>query len=128
MTQGGKKISNIRPGEVRKSGKSAKAVKQMKKAQQAKKGNPTQAPKGRRLDEETEMDLLLSKAIDKSNEKKVAAKALQSGVRVHTKDLLAGGKELNREERRKLLKNKVSRVEQKLRQLEKKTEETEGLL
>lgn len=124
MVQGGKKISNIRPGETKKSN-GAKMQKRLKKEKSAKIGNPVK-PK-RKLNDEEEVDVLLSRAIDKSNEKKMAAKALQSGVRVIAKDLLAGGKELNREARRKQVKNKVSRVEEKLKELESKGEAS-GLL
>lgn len=127
MVQGGKKISNIRPGEVKKSTNSAKVMKKVKREQQAKKGNPLKLPRTHFRDEALD-DRELSKAIDKSNEQKMAAKALQSGMRVGTKDLLAKGKELNREERRKLLKNKVSRVEEKLRELERKDKDGGGLL
>lgn len=127
MAQGGKKLSNARPGAIKKSGNSAKAVKAVKRDQKARKGNPTQAPKGRRRDDDTLDDMALSKAIDKSNEAKMSAKALQSGNRVGMKDLLAGGKELNREARRKVVKARVGRVEGKLKELEAKAE-AEGLL
>jgi imidazoleglycerol phosphate synthase glutamine amidotransferase subunit HisH len=126
MVQGGKKISNIRPGEIKKSGNSAKVQKVIRKQHKAKKGTPLQLPKGK-FHDEAFTDRLLSKAIDKANEQKMAAKALQSGVRVGMKDLLTKGKELNRESKRKLLKNKVGRVEEKLKELEQKAEAT-GLL
>jgi hypothetical protein len=128
MVQGGKKISNSRLDKLKKSSQSAKVTKKIKKQHQTKIGNPVQIPNMKnRFRDEAITERLLSKAIDKSNEQKMAAKALQSGVRVGMADLLSKGKELNRETRRKQLKNKVGRVEEKLKELEKKAE-VEGLL
>lgn len=119
-------MNNVaRPTAVKKGGKSAKVLKQEKRATQAKKGNPLQLPKGKFRDEALD-DRTLSRAIDKASEQKVTALVLSDGVKIKTKDLLQKGKELNRELKRKLLKKKVGRVKEKLRELEEKAEK-EGL-
>ena len=69
----------------------------------------------------------MSKEIDKANEQKVAAKLLQGGGKVATTDLLQKGKALNKDIRRSQVKRKLTRVEEKLNELEKKAEQ-EGLL
>ena len=66
-------------------------------------------------------------AIDKANEQKVAAKLIQGGGKLATKDIMQRGKELNKEQRRSQVKKKLSRVEEKLRDLKDKAER-EGLL
>lgn len=127
MVQGGNKKHAGRPMAVKKSATgSAKVMKKMKKAQQAKKGNPLQLPKNRFRDEALD-DRELSKAIGKASEQKIAAKVIQDGVKLKLTDVLQKGKELNREERRKLLKKKVGRVAEKLKELEARAEE-EGLV
>jgi predicted HicB family RNase H-like nuclease len=67
------------------------------------------------------------KAIDKANEQKVAAKLLQGGGKINTKDILHRAKELNREQRRSQVKKKLTRVEEKLQDLRQKADK-EGLL
>ena len=71
------------------------------------------------------MDRKLSKAIDKSNEQKVASKLIQDGGRLGLSDVMQKGKELNRENKRALVKKKVGRVEEKLNQLKEKAAEME---
>ncbi len=107
------------------SSSSAKVVKKLKKEQQAKKGNPLQLPKKTFRDEALD-DRALSKAIDKASEQKVAAKVIQDGGKLKLNDVVQKGKELNREERRKMIKKKVGRVQEKLKELEAKAE-AEGL-
>lgn len=124
---GGKKLSNLRPGEVKKTSKnSAKFQKQIKRQQVVKKGAPTQLPKNLFRDEALD-DHALSKAIAKSCEQKIAAKAVADGSKMVLTDILQKGKELNREEKRKQLKKKVGRVQEKLQELERKAEE-KGLI
>lgn len=125
MVQGSNKKPTGRPVPVKKSTTSAKTMKKVQKDKQAKKGNPLQLPKHRFRDEALD-DRALSKAIGKASEQRVAAKVIQDGVKLKLTDILQKGKELNREERRKMLKKKVGRVEEKLRELEKRAEE-EGL-
>jgi hypothetical protein len=84
-------------------------------------GNPLQLPKSNFRDEALDARAL-SKAIDISNEKKVAAKLLQGGGKLTTSDIKSKGKELAKELRRNLLKKKVGRVEQKLNELKKAEE------
>ncbi len=72
-------------------------------------------------------DHSLSKAIDKSNERKVAAKLIQGGGKLSTTDLLQKGKELNKDIRRSQVKKKVGRVSEKLKVLQEKAEK-DGLM
>ncbi len=125
MVQGSSKLGS-RPGAFKKSGKSAKVTKQIQKSKQAKKGNPLQLPKNNFRNEALD-DLALSKAIDKANEKKVAAKLIQCGGKLTTTDLMSGGKEINKELRRSQVKKKIGRVAEKLKELQEKAEK-EGLL
>ena len=67
-----------------------------------------------------------TQAIGKANEQKVAAKLLQGGGKITTKDILQRGKELNREQRRSQVKKKLTRVEEKLEVLKQKAA-NEGL-
>lgn len=127
MVQGGGKKLSKRPGEIKKSaGKSAKVVKHMKKQQMLKKGAPVQLPKNRYLNAALE-DRDLSKAIDKANEQKVAAKVIGDGGKLKLTDIIQKGKEFNREKKREELKKKVGRVQEKLKELEAKAEE-KGLI
>lgn len=122
MAQGGKKVSNVRPGQLKKaSTNTAKAVKKVKNSQKVRKGAPVQLPKGKFRDDALD-DRALSKAIGKANEQKVASKVIQDGGKIALNDVLQKGKEMNRELKRKLLKKKVGRVEEKLKQLEEKAE------
>ncbi len=128
MAQGlGKKPSAGRPMQLKKaSAASAKMVKKLKREKQAKKGNPLQLPKNTFRDEALD-DRALSRAIDKASEQKVAAKVIQDGGKLKLADVVQKGKELNREERRKMLKKKVGRVQEKLQELEEKAV-AEGLV
>ena len=128
MAQGlGKKPSNKRPGDIKKTNKnSAKFQKQIKREQIVKKGAPTQLPKNGFRNEALD-DRDLSRAINKVNEQKIAAKCIQDGGKIVLNDIRQKGKELSREERRKQVKKKVGRVEEKLRALEAKAEE-KGLI
>jgi Skp family chaperone for outer membrane proteins len=125
MVQGsGKKSSASRPGEIRKSAKtSAKFQNKIKKQQtKLKKGTPVQLRKDNfHLEALDERDL--TRAINRSNEQKIAAKVISQGGKLKLNDIKEQGKELNRETKRKLLKKKVSRVQEKLVELEKKAEE-----
>ena len=128
MVQGSnKKFSNQRPGEMKKTSKnSAKFQKQMKRAQTVKKGAPTQLPKNQFRNEALD-DRDLNKAIAKSCEQKIAAKAIGDGGKLILKDVIQKGKELNRELKRNQVKKKVGRVQEKLNQLEREAEE-KGLI
>jgi len=124
MVQGSKKLKASGGGGKAKAVKvnSHKIKKMMAKAKVARKGNPSETR--RRVEsgvgaiEEKE----LSKAIDKANEQKVAAKLLQNGGLMKTADLIAKGKELSKEQRRKQVKKKLTRVEEKLKTLKEKAE------
>jgi hypothetical protein len=127
MAQGNKKFSTKRPGEVKKINKnSAKFQKQIKRDQVVKKGAPTQLPKNNFRNEALD-DHDLSKAINKANEQKIAAKLIQDGGKLTLTDVKQRGKEFSREEKRKQLKKKVGRVAEKLKALEAKAEE-KGLI
>lgn len=107
--------------------KSAGTIKkQVHKSKQAKLGSSVILPKGR-FREFAEDSRILSKAIDKSNEQKVAAKVLQGGGKIATKDILQRGKELNKEQRRSQVKKKLGRVEEKLKSL-KEAADAKGLI
>lgn len=125
MVQGSSKLSS-RPGAIKKVGKSAKITKQILKDKKVKKGNPLQLPTRNFRDEALD-DHSLSKAIDKSNERKVAAKLIQGGGKLSTTDLLQKGKELNKDIRRSQVKKKVGRVSEKLKVLQEKAEK-DGLM
>eukprot|EP01036_Dinobryon_divergens_P028480 gene28480-37431_t len=126
MVQGSKKFLPSRPVSLK--AKAVKATHKDKKNTNPKftrKGNPLQLPK--RFRDEALDERALSKEIDKANEQKVAAKLLQGGGKVATTDLLQKGKSLNKDIRRSQVKRKLTRVEEKLNELEKKAEQ-EGLL
>ena len=117
MAQGGGKLK-----PVQRKTSSAKFQKQIHKSKQAKKGNPIELPKNS-FRNEAIMDRQLSRAIDKASEQKVASKLVQDGGKIGLKDVLQKGKELNRENKRKLVKRKVGRVEEKLNQLKELSQE-----
>ena len=135
MVQGSRKVGGS-GGSRPQNGAAAKSVnlasaklkqKQHKKLM-AKVGNPTAVPKKKthyNLDyiEETH----LSKVIDKANEQKMAAKIIQDGGHLSTMDLKQKGKALNKEQRRSQVKRKLTRVEEKLRDLKAKAER-EGMI
>lgn len=89
------------------------------------KGNPLALPKTSFMNEAI-LDRKLSKAIDKSNEQKVASKLIQDGGRLGLNDVMQKGKELNRENKRAIVKKKLGRVEEKLNQLKEKAAEMES--
>ncbi len=122
MAQGLKKLAGSRG--VKKAN-SAKVRKQIVSDQKVRPGAPTKAPKKRSL--EIIDDIALTRAIDRSNEQKVAAKLIQDGGRVKLLDIMQRGKEMNREKRRSEVKKKETRVEFKLKQLKEKAE-SEGLI
>lgn len=127
MVQGVKKLGGGgRPASAGKRPNSAKVTQKAKKAMLAKKGNPLALCKGRFRDHALD-DKALSKAIMKSSEQKVAAKLIQGGGKLKNKDLLEKGKDLNRETKRKMVKRKVGRVEEKLKALTAKAEK-DGLI
>ena len=117
MVQGFKKSAGGASGGNAKN----KARSAAKKGAIAKKGSVLKLPTGKFRDQALD-DRALSKAIDKANEKKVAAKLLQSGGRMTTADLMQKGKEASREARRKQLKRKLTRVEEKLKVMQAKEE------
>lgn len=126
MVQGSLKLSS-RPSQLKRtcksSGKSAKITKREQKSKQTKKGNPLQLPKQQHAFREQALEeRALSKAIDKANEQKVAAKLLQGGGKLKNAELLQKGKVLNKELRRAQVKKKLSRVEEKLAALEERAE------
>ena len=91
------------------------------KPQKLKKGSSLKLPKGK-FREAALQDRALSKAIDRANEKRVAAKLLQAGGKLTTSDIKAAGKELNKDLKRNLLKRKLTRVEEKLQQMKDDTD------
>ena len=96
------------------------SLKKHTKPAKVKKGATLKLPKGK-FREAALQNRALSKAIDKANEKKVAAKLLQAGGKLSTSDIKVAGKELNRELKRKMLKRKLTRVEEKLQQVKEQT-------
>lgn len=122
MVQGNVKKGKVAKPQKNSAGLSGKMLKQMRLSNKAKKGAPVQVPRGRYRNEALD-DRDLSKEIAKSSEQKVAAKLIQDGGKLKTSDILQKGKELNKELRRKLLKKKVGRVEEKLKNLEAEAEE-----
>lgn len=110
MVQGFKK-NNANKGTSPKS-----SIKKQVKPSKVKKGSSLKLPNGK-FREAALQDRALSKAIDKANEKKVAAKLLQAGGKLSTTDIKAAGKELNKDLKRKMLKRKLTRVEEKLQQI-----------
>lgn len=104
---------------------SHKAKKQVLNANKLRKGTPKLLPKNQFRDAAVS-DRQLSKAIDKANEQKVAAKLIQDGGKLGLNDVMQKGKELNKETRRNQVKKKLGKVEEKLKSLEEKAEK-EGL-
>jgi hypothetical protein len=125
MVQTLKKNSAKRPGALNKA-RSAKVSKKLMHAKLTKKGNSLELPK-QKFREEALEDRALSKAIARENEQKVAAKLIQGGGKIGIKDLMRQGKDINREVRKKQVKKKVGRVEEKLNNLKTKAEK-EGLI
>ena len=91
------------------------------KPTKVKKGSTLKLPHGKFRDAALQ-DRALSKAIDKANEKRVAAKLLQAGGKLSTTDIKAAGKELNKDLKRKMLKRKLTRVEEKLQKIKEQAE------
>ena len=113
MVQGSMKINS---GAKNKKLNSAKMKNKLAKAKaKTKKGNPSKHGRDRiGTREDFAEEKLLSKAIDKANEAKCAAKLLQSGGLLTTlRDTTEKGKDLNKEKRRAQVKKKVGRVEEK---------------
>lgn len=98
--------------------KSHSAAKFTQKVKVTRLGNPLQLPKGKFRDVAVE-NRVLSKAIHKSNEQKVAAKLLQAGGKISMSDIKSKGKELAKEIRRDQVKRKLSKIEEKINELEK---------
>eukprot|EP01041_Mallomonas_annulata_P010389 gene10389-21668_t len=118
MVQGNIKLSKSNANKVNNSAKSKKAEAKSKTVQ---KGNPRQLPKSLFRNEALD-DRDLSKAINKSSEQKVAAKLIQGGGALRTSDIRQSGKELNREHRRSVVKRKLTRIEEKLKDLQAKSD------
>jgi len=117
-------------GALKKKMNSAKQKQKIAKAKaKTKKGNPSRHGRDRiGTKEDLVEEKILSRAIDQANEAKCAAKLLQSGGMLATlRDTTIKGKELNKEKKRKLVKKKVGRVEEKLKEL-KATAEKKGLI
>jgi hypothetical protein len=118
MVQGSMKIVG---GGKSKKMNSAKMKNKLAKAKaKTKKGNPSKHGKDRiGSKEDFAEEKILTKAIDKANEAKCAAKLLQSGGMLATlRDATEKGKDLNKEKRRAQVKKKVGRVEEKLKELQ----------
>ena len=124
MVQGYKKNSGGGKPAKSQNSNSAKHVKQRVNQIKVRKGAPLKPPKHMSSDALEEMEL--SRAIDKSNEQKVAAKLIQDGKKIALCDIMTRGKELNRENRRSQVKRKLTRVEEKLQEL-KASAESSGL-
>lgn len=117
MVQGNMKLSGGRPGAIKKDN-SAKLKKKVFNQQKTKKGSSLKLPKsGHGFFNEALEDRDITKAIGKSIEQKIASKVIQAGGSLGLRDVLEKGKEMRREEKRKLLKRKKSRLEEKLIQL-----------
>jgi hypothetical protein len=116
MVQGIKKLGKPNKNKVQ------KLARQAKHPPQPKLGQTLKLPKNKFLNEALD-DRALSKAIDKANEKKVAAKVLQGGGKIAMNDIRVSGKELNKDIRRQQLKRKLTRVEEKLKVLQDKEKE-----
>jgi hypothetical protein len=130
MVQGSKPLKK-RPGQFAKKNTSSKQHKLQSKAF-TKKGNASRNKFGRdrvygnREIERQEVEI--SKAIAKKNEKTVAGKLLQSGNMLTTlKEVQRVGKEHNKEVNRSMVKKKLSKVEEKIKELTSKADE-KGLL
>lgn len=123
MPQGLSKMGGGRPGKAKVNSAKIRQKLQKMKAK-TKKGNPS--PHGRDrigTKEDLAEEKQLSRAIDRANEAKCAAKLLQSGGMLATlKETTKQGKDLNKEKRRSQVKKKVGRVEEKLRQLKVEAE------
>lgn len=120
MAQGNQKLSKNNKNAAKKSN-SAKTKKQVLNAIKVKKGNPLKVPSTHFRKEVLE-ERELTKAISKSVEQKVAAKLIQGGGKLGLKDIMQKGKELSRDLRRKQVKRKKSRMEEKLLELKQLAE------
>lgn len=116
MVQGN--FKSKKPASAAKPTKNARVI---DKSRVVKKGAPLQLPKRCFVSEALD-DRALSKAIDKANEVKVAAKLLQAGGKLGLNDVKQKGKDMARDIRRQQLKKKVSKVEERLEELKKKEE------
>jgi hypothetical protein len=123
MAQGSKKMT--RPSAPKKAN-SARAKKAIQKAKVVQKGEGLKVPKNQ-FRYEALNDRAVTAAIDKKNEQIIAGRVIQSGGKMKSTDLMQKGKELNKEERRKVTKRKVGRVEEKLIALKAKAEK-QGLI
>lgn len=125
MVQGSSKKKSINK-PVNKRVNSAKVTKQiLKNKKNTPKGRPVALPStNHRFREEAELDRKLTQAINKSNEQKIAAKVIQGGTKMKTSDIMQRGKELSREQKRSMVKKKVSRVEEKLNALKDAAEKS----
>ena len=114
MAQGGLNKRKMGKKVVRNT-KSAKVQQKIMKAKKnTKSGLATKLP-NKAFRGEAMMDRQLSKEIGKKCEKIVSAKLVQTGAKLSLSDLQAKGKDLARDIRRKQVKKKVSRVEEKLK-------------
>lgn len=121
MVQGSIKLKGPANSRAVKSKVNANARKLENKSKLVRKGNPVQLPKSNFRNEALD-DRAVSKAICKKGEQKMAGKLIQAGGKLTTSDLHQKGKELNRDNRRNIVKKKLSRVEEKLNILKTKAE------
>eukprot|EP00607_Mallomonas_marina_P008535 CAMPEP_0182419022 /NCGR_PEP_ID=MMETSP1167-20130531/3411_1 /TAXON_ID=2988 /ORGANISM="Mallomonas Sp, Strain CCMP3275" /LENGTH=120 /DNA_ID=CAMNT_0024593583 /DNA_START=50 /DNA_END=412 /DNA_ORIENTATION=+ len=106
---------------TQKKANSAKSKKANAKLKVAAIGNPLHLPKNKyQLEALNDRDL--TKAICKSSEQKVAGKLIQGGGLLKVADIRKAGKELNREQKRSLVKRKLTRIEETLKQLKAEEE------
>lgn len=126
MVQGSLKASKNASAVRKQNANAAKFKKREAKAKEAKKGSTLKLPKGK-FREAALDDRELTKEIGKDIERKVASKLIQGGGRLELKDVYQKGKEINKELRRNEVKKKLTRVEEKLKELKEKAER-EGLV
>lgn len=121
MVQGTVKLGK---NSLKKDNKAVKAARQQQKEKKfAKKGSAVKLPSANnKFRNEALDDRELSKAITKANEQKIAAKLLQDGGSLGSADLSSKGKELAKELRRSQVKKKLTRVEEKLRDIRAQAE------
>jgi hypothetical protein len=125
MVQGNKKLAGGRPGAVKKEN-SAKSKRKLFNQQKTKKGSSLKLPKsGHNFYSEALEDRDITKAIGQAIEQKIASKVVQAGGKIGLRDVMEKGKEMRRQEKRKLLKRKKSRLEEKLIQLKEKLPDEE---
>ena len=121
MVQG---VVKLGKNSLKKDNKAVKAARQQQKEKKfAKKGSSVKLPSANnKFRNEALDDRELSKAITKANEQKIAAKLLQDGGNLGSADLSSKGKELAKELRRSQVKKKLTRVEEKLRDIRAQAE------